>query len=87
MKRPPPSSNYAVMIEEGRSSVELLVLPDGRILAHNITPALAALLAELDPAMRERAATLNAKTVNARPPASNIQRPIMHEHPDLSPTS
>jgi len=28
---------------------ELLVLPDGRVLAHNLTPALAALLAEFDP--------------------------------------
>ncbi len=30
-------------------STELLILPDGRILAHNITPEMAALLAELDP--------------------------------------
>lgn len=36
---------------------ELLILPDGRVLAHNITPALAALLSELEPGnekMRER---------------------------------
>ncbi|MDQ6630851.1 MAG: hypothetical protein M3Y82_03730 [Verrucomicrobiota bacterium] len=31
--------------EEG----ELLVLPDGKILAHNITPEMAAVLSELDP--------------------------------------
>ncbi|MEO7298941.1 MAG: hypothetical protein ABI042_10250 [Verrucomicrobiota bacterium] len=28
---------------------ELLVLPDGKILAHNITPKMAALLSSLDP--------------------------------------
>ena len=28
---------------------ELLILPDGRILAHNISPDMAAILAELDP--------------------------------------
>lgn len=32
-------------LEEG----ELLVLPDGKILAHNITPEMAAVLSELDP--------------------------------------
>lgn len=29
---------------------ELLILPDGKILAHNVTPALARVLAELNPA-------------------------------------
>ncbi len=43
------SSNYAATLGVGQSSAELLILPDGRILAHNITPALAAVLAELDP--------------------------------------
>ena len=32
-----------------QSMTELRILPDGRILAHNLTPAMAALLAELDP--------------------------------------
>jgi hypothetical protein len=39
-------------------SSELLILPDGRILAHNITPVLARVLAELNPtdeAMNRRA--------------------------------
>jgi len=31
---------------------ELLVLPDGRILVHNLTPAMAALLQQLDPGDR-----------------------------------
>ena len=51
-------SNYAATIDDRQSSGELLILPDGRVLAHNITPALARVLAELDPAdaaMRERA--------------------------------
>ncbi len=45
----PSSSGY---------QTELLVLPDGRILAHNITPAVAAILSELAPhdiAIRARA--------------------------------
>jgi len=31
-------------------STELLILPDGRILVHNLTPAFAALLSALNPA-------------------------------------
>ena len=31
---------------------ELLLLPDGRILVHNLTPAMAALLHQLDPGDR-----------------------------------
>ncbi|MBI4622835.1 MAG: hypothetical protein HY736_06365, partial [Verrucomicrobia bacterium] len=51
-------SNYAATLDDHQSSGELLILPDGRILAHNITPALARVLATLDPAneaMRLRA--------------------------------
>ncbi len=60
--KPPPRApgNYAATLAEGRDSAELLLLPDGRILAHNLTPAVAALLARLDPAdeaMRQRAAS------------------------------
>jgi hypothetical protein len=56
-------NNYAATVAEGRSSAEILILPDGRILAHNITPAVAAVLAELDPAdeaMRLRAAAFSS---------------------------
>ena len=52
-------SNYAAARDEARGSAEILVLPDGRILVHNLTPAGAALLAELAPHdsdMRRRAA-------------------------------
>lgn len=40
------------------ATIDLLVQPDGQILAHNLTPALAAVLAELNPAdqaMQQRA--------------------------------
>lgn len=43
----------------GSHAGELLILPDGRILVHNLTPELAALLSALDPSdeqMRQRAA-------------------------------
>ena len=39
-------------------SSEILILPDGKILAHNITPIMAKVLSELDPdddAMQRRA--------------------------------
>ena len=45
-------------INDAAPMTELLILPDGRILVHNLTPAMAAILAELNPAdepMRERA--------------------------------
>lgn len=41
---------------------EMLILPDGRILAHNITPEMAQVLAELNPtdeAMNRRALRKN----------------------------
>jgi hypothetical protein len=43
-------------------SSELLILPDGRILAHNITPVMARVLTELNPtdeAMNRRALRQN----------------------------
>jgi hypothetical protein len=51
-------SNFRATVNDGQSSGEILILPDGRILAHNITPALARVLSELNPddaAMRQRA--------------------------------
>jgi hypothetical protein len=69
MKR--AESNFAATREEARSTCELLLLPDGRILAHNITPALARLLADLDPAseaMRDRAALSVRSAGEASPP-------------------
>lgn len=51
-------NNYAATRDHQQSSGELLILPDGRILAHNITPALAQILTALNPSddgMRQRA--------------------------------
>ena len=42
----------------GEPTSEVLILPDGRILAHNISPVMARVLAKLDPAdetMKQRA--------------------------------
>lgn len=67
--KPAVPTNYAAARDEGRDTTELLVLPDGRILVHNLTPAVAALLSELaphDPDMRRRAAFF-PKT--SRPPS------------------
>lgn len=50
MNAPPPDMPV--------STTELLLMPDGRILVHNLTAAMAELLAGLNPddtAMRERA--------------------------------
>jgi hypothetical protein len=48
---------------------ELLILPDGRILAQNITPTMAKLLSELNPEdelMRERASIGNKRGLNLK---------------------
>jgi hypothetical protein len=48
---------------------EMLILPDGRILAQNITPTMAKLLSKLDPNdefMRERARAGNKRTLNRK---------------------
>jgi hypothetical protein len=57
---PPPNKPAA--------TTELLLLPDGQVLAHNITPTMAALLAELNPAdepMRLRATASEASGSSA----------------------
>jgi hypothetical protein len=49
------------------NSTELLILPDGRILAQNITPPMAKLLSKLNPKdgfMRERARAGNRRGLN-----------------------
>jgi hypothetical protein len=77
MKSVSTPSNYAATVEEGRSSAEILILPDGRILAHNITPAVAAVLAELDPAdepMRLRAAALPVSSTPSQTSAAPHSR-------------
>lgn len=86
MKR--AKNNYAATRDDGQDSGELLILPDGRILAHNITPALARLLTELDPAdeaMRARAASSIATKEPAPsplpPPALSSPSPSPPSHP------
>ncbi len=47
------------------SSQELLILTDGRVLAHNLTPAMAAVLRELHPddkPIRQRAGDLESES-------------------------
>jgi hypothetical protein len=56
MKNPVPKKR-ADLAAAGAVS-EILIWPDGKIFAHNLTPEIAGLLAELnpaDPAMRRRA--------------------------------
>jgi hypothetical protein len=50
-------------------SSEILILPDGKILAHNITPEMARVLAELNPEdkpMRQRAKTGNRRNLTLK---------------------
>ncbi len=71
MKNASPS-NYAAARDEARGSAEILVRPDGRILVHNLTPAVAALLAELAPHdsdMRRRAALPDLGPLHVGPTA------------------
>jgi hypothetical protein len=51
------------------SSSELLILPDGRILAQNITPTMAKVLSKLDPKdgfMRQRARAGNKHSLKQK---------------------
>jgi hypothetical protein len=55
---------------------ELLILGDGRVLAHHLTPALAQLLSDLNPAddaMRQRAAHRIKSREQPRNPADESQ--------------
>jgi len=57
---------------------EMLILPDGTIFAHNITPVIAGILAQLNPsdlAMRRRA---------ARTLANGAQPEMESSHHDIS---
>jgi hypothetical protein len=53
-------------------STELLVLPDGRILVHNLTPVFADLLNELNPA--EETIRLRASEPRTKDPQTPIAR-------------
>jgi hypothetical protein len=46
------------------STTELLILPDGRVLVHNLTPTMATIITALNPAdepMEQRAAALQSR--------------------------
>lgn len=61
-------------ITEMKGETELLLLPDGQILAHNITPAMAVVLAALNPAdetMNKRAAKARKSKQTTREPTSS----------------
>ena len=56
------------------TTVELLIRPDGQVLAHNLSPTMAAVLAELNPedaTMRARAACMKSS-----PPPEPTKRPL-----------
>ncbi len=68
------SNNYAATIADGQRTGEMLILPDGRILVHNLTPELARLLSELDPhdaAMRARAGSEEPGAASSPPPPTS----------------
>lgn len=56
-------------------STELLILPDGQILVHNLTPAFAELLHELNPACEQI-------TERTRPLTHHASRIKPHELPN-----
>ena len=54
----PPSSRTRGRRSGSATHAEFLILPDGRVLAHNLTPPLARIVAQLnpgDPVMNRRA--------------------------------
>ena len=51
---PDPTADPSLPVKATRSEshTQLLLLPDGRVLAHNLTPAMAQVLQQLDPENR-----------------------------------
>jgi hypothetical protein len=59
MKKRPAKTSYR---SPGQDQVsELLIMPDGRILVHNLTPAFAGLLHELNPAAEQISSRLSRR--------------------------
>ena len=70
-----PEEQIPVEMPEQPPSLEsdLLLLPNGRLLVHNLTPAMAEVLRKLDPedqVMRKRAAASPGRFETVRPFAS-----------------
>jgi hypothetical protein len=57
-------------------TTELLVMPDGKILVHNLTPAFAALLRELNPT--DRTISSRVPTVQSAPAIDPQQNSFEH---------
>jgi hypothetical protein len=65
-------------------TTELLILPDGQVLVHNLTPAFAKLLAELNPDCDQIASRASSPASSIEYRASSIPQPASspHELPD-----
>jgi hypothetical protein len=76
-------------------TTELLLLPDGQVLVHNLTPAFARLLAGLNPECEQIASRTRLRSASAftrfrrdksarqaQHPVSSIPHPPNHELPD-----
>lgn len=64
-----PTNRRRAKTSAEKAVSEILILPDGRIFAHNITPVIADVLAELNPAdeAMSRRATSNITFKNELP--------------------
>jgi len=62
-----PKARMAGAQSETAAASEILILPDGRILAHNLTPAFAAMLSELNPDDRQIATRAGLPAPNPNP--------------------
>ena len=72
-------------VSPGKDQVsELLILPDGRILVHNLTPAFAGLLHELNPDAEQISSRLSRRNeVKADVPRPPLLRSGAASHPFL----
>ena len=66
-----PGPNYESVATEPLLTTELLVLPDGRVLVHNLTPVFADLLSELNPDDEQ----LQPRAGQIAHPASHLAHP------------
>ena len=59
----PPTTKRCLTSSATLSVSELLILPDGKIFAHNLTPELADVLMKMDPADEAMSRRANRKTI------------------------
>lgn len=60
---------------------ELLLLPDGRILVHNLTPAMAALLQQINPGDRSMTERAIVKRSRGRKSRTERRAPTISDEP------